>query len=108
MPRVLWRAARDLERTGEDRRVGLGSADLGGGERAVEQLAQARALELLVQRDVPVRGRDERHSSLAQYAQGRRRVGERLEADCAEEHLGQRGEVEVRPERVAQHLRAAT
>ena len=58
--------------------------------------AQPGAVELLVQRDVPVGGRHELHARRPQRAQRRHRVGEGLEADRRQQRLGERAEVERR------------
>ena len=74
----------ELERAREDRRVGLRRAELGGRHDGVDERAQARALEHVVQRDVPVADDHDRGAALAQCREHAGHLGVRAEADCGE------------------------
>ena len=65
--------AGELQRGAEHRAARLRLADLGGGQHAVDELAQPGALHDLVQRDVPVAHDDENGARGAKVAQDARR-----------------------------------
>ena len=80
--RLARRAPGELERGGEDRRVGLARAGGRRGDDPVEQRRRARsARSTSVQRDVPVGDADEGEPALSQPVERRRRVGVGAKAD---------------------------
>ena len=79
--RLVRLDARQLERRGEDRRVGLAGARAGRGDHTVEQAVDPASLQDPGQAAIPVRDGDQAHATVAQAAQRRNRVRIGAEAD---------------------------